>query len=298
MGQELVFETAAEAMEKLTLVKVNAKQIERVCHHYGQKIEEQIWNTNVPKPNKVLPAKISPSPYYVMVDGGMVLTREEKWKEMKLCRIFQDSDQIQINKGRTYISHSQYVSHLGEHRPFLAKVESITDYLSQKIFVADGAKWIWNWVEETYPESVQILDFYHAKEHLCGFANIFFKDEEEKQKWVDTQSLWLLNDGILKVLDTLHSLNITDKNKAKARDNLESYYERNQTRMTYKTFREKGWLIGSGAMEAAHRHVIQERMKLSGQRWTIPGAQQVANLRTLRKSNQWDILLAMLKIAV
>ena len=46
-------------------------------------------------------------------------------------------------------------------------------------------------------------------------------------------------------------------------------------------------LIGSGAIEAAHRDVIQKRLKLSGQRWTIKGAQQIINLRTYKKSNNW-----------
>ena len=65
------------------------------------------------------------------------------------------------------------------------------------------------------------------------------------------------------------------------------YYQANSKRMQYKTYREKGWLIGSGPIEAAHRHVIQQRMKLSGQRWTLKGAQQLANLRMASKSNQW-----------
>jgi hypothetical protein len=55
----------------------------------------------------------------------------------------------------------------------------------------------------------------------------------------------------------------------------------------YKTYLAKGYLIGSGAMESAHRNVIQQRMKRSGQRWTIEGGQQVLNLRTTYLSNKW-----------
>ena len=66
-----------------------------------------------------------------------------------------------------------------------------------------------------------------------------------------------------------------------------TYYENNKGRMRHKTYKEKGLLIGSVPIEAAHRNVIQQRLKLSGQRWTIKGAQQIANLRA-KKSEQWE----------
>ncbi len=65
-------------------------------------------------------------------------------------------------------------------------------------------------------------------------------------------------------------------------------YDKNKERIDYGTFMEKGYLIGSGAIEAAHRNVIQKRLKLSGQRWIIKDVQQIANLRVCQKSNQWN----------
>jgi len=75
-----------------------------------------------------------------------------------------------------------------------------------------------------------------------------------------------------------------------------SYYENNLKPMNYKTYKDQGLLIGSGSMEAAHRHVIQSRMKLSGQRWTIKGAQQVANLRVANKSGNWGHVLDLINL--
>ena len=66
-----------------------------------------------------------------------------------------------------------------------------------------------------------------------------------------------------------------------------TYYENNSKRMRYKDYLGKGRLIGSGSMESAHRTVIQQRMKLSGQRWTLRGVQQMANLRVAEKSGNW-----------
>jgi len=81
------------------------------------------------------------------------------------------------------------------------------------------------------------------------------------------------------------------------RQALVTYLENNSSRMTYKTFSEKGYLIGWGAMEAAHRNVIQQRMKRSGQRWTIQGGQQVLNLRTKYLSNQWNSVIKHVRLA-
>jgi len=75
------------------------------------------------------------------------------------------------------------------------------------------------------------------------------------------------------------------------------YFDRNKKRMMYKTFKDKGLLIGSGAIESAIRCVLQQRMKLSGQRWTMKGFQEVANLRTIHKSKQWDTITQMTKMA-
>ena len=69
--------------------------------------------------------------------------------------------------------------------------------IKNKVFIADGAKWIWNWVEDTYPDCEQIVDFFHAKEHLCEFAKEYFKDKHYRTKWIDAQSEVMLNKGHL-----------------------------------------------------------------------------------------------------
>lgn len=287
MGQQKVFEEAAETIGKLTGTEINAKQIERVCHYYGEQIELQ-------QQRQMLDPTASPTqydanqPHYVMMDGGMVLTREAGWKEMKLGRIFSAKEPVEVSKNRTYIAHSSYIGHLGSHQDFLEKVEYHTEALRHKIIIADGAKWIWNWAEDFYPDSIQILDFYHAKQHLCEFAQHHFRDSLQKQNWIEAQSTRLLNDQIEQVIGDLKMIKPTATKVRKIKTALINYYQHNSKRMKYKTFKEKGCLIGSGAIEAAHRHVIQQRMKLSGQRWTLKGAQQVANLRMAYKSNQWN----------
>ena len=295
MGQQKVFEDASQCFASLTGAQVNAKQIERVCHEYGELLEknqqEQI-KTGAPAP-KTTDGKR----YYVMPDGGLILTREEKWKEMKLARIFSEGESVAVSKNRNCIGESVYVAHLGHHTDFWQKVEYHLDSKAEIVCIADGAPWIWKRIEAMYPESTQILDFYHAKEHLCQWASITIGNEAARDQWIDYQSLLLLNDKVEDVIKNISkrpAFSPLAKEKKKA---LINYYTIHKERMKYQTFKAQGLMIGSGPIEAAHKNVIQQRMKLSGQRWTKRGAQQIANLRTAFKSNQWKTLIDLTKMA-
>ena len=247
MGQLQVFEEASESFLRMTGVKVSTTQIQRVCHHYGQELEDGFQKiiSQGGKDRKV----VHNQRCYAMLDGGMLLTREEKWKEMKLARLFNSSQAIQISKDRGYIGSSTYLAHLGDHKAFLKKVEYHVDTMGDVVFIADGAKWIWKWVEAMYPESTQILDFYHAKEHLCQWAKWAIKEEKEKNHWIEEQSLLLLNNKVDMVMNNIGKLKIyTPKARAERRILLE-YYSTHRHRMNYKTYRENNLMIGSGPIE-------------------------------------------------
>jgi hypothetical protein len=237
---------------------------------------------------------------YITTDGSMVYTREEGRKEIKVGRIYSESARVPVQETRTEITDSLYVCTLGNNKEFLKKFEPYVDPYKQKVFIADGAKWIWNWVEDFYGDSVQILDFYHAVEKLGTYAALVYKDEGERQQWFDLQKRRLKADEVEQVLEELKetaakSTGTTESGKV-LKDVIR-YYENNIERMKYGSFLKKGYLIGSGAIESAHRNVIQQRLKLSGQRWSMDGAQRIANLRAYRKSNRWENVVMQIKRA-
>ena len=122
-------------------------------------------------------------------------------------------------------------------------------------------------------------------------------DDLQRKQWVDKQSGLLLANQVKQVISDLKKMSTRKSMVNKTRKNLIAYYQSNQNRMQYKSLRDEGLLIGSGPIEAAHRNVIQQRMKLSGQRWTRKGAQQIANLRVASKSNQWNKVAELIKKA-
>jgi hypothetical protein len=290
MGQEEVYEQAQMLLSKYLRVSVSSKQIERLCNTHGEKVADHLYSERLDQARS--------SKVYAMVDGSMIFTREGGWKEVKLGRIFEQKDHFELNQSkRGWIKDSQYIADMDSLSSFLDKMETSIPTQSELVFIADGAKWIWNWVESIYPESIQILDFYHAKEHACEFAALQFRQKELRNAWIDQAQEWLIEDQLDLLIEELGQMLPANPLAAKARDKLLGYYWNNYHRMQYKSFREQGVLIGSGPIESAHRTVIQKRLKRSGQRWIAHNAQKVINLRVANLSHNWNLVVDLIKSA-
>jgi len=305
-GQSDNYTSAVNDLEKYLRIDTNRSQTERVTKYYAKELEQE--DSVLPKAQselgKSLKKNVTQQGHaYCMVDGGMLQTREGKknndWKEVKLGRIFTDYDHYELDKNHNWIEHSVYSAHLGKHTDFINKFEPLVDIFEplneRLVHIADGAPWIWNWVEESYPNSTQILDFYHAAEHLAKFAKLYFKEKEAQKTWLGKQKTYLLNDKIGQVIEGIKGLEKRTKKSEEERLRLLVYLGNNKSRMYYKTFRNRGIAIGSGAIESAHRTVIQKRLKQSGQRWTLDGAQKIINLRLMNMNQQWQYIIDFIK---
>lgn len=296
LGQSQVYEEASDTFARMLKLDISAQQIQRVSLHYGSRLSQLI------KKNKegvipILEGVKKEDNIYVMVDGSMVYTRDEGWKEMKLGRIFNERKVIDIQKDRAEITETIYVSHLGSIKDFFPKLEWHLVPYKKIVVIGDGAKWIWNWVEDNYPGAVQILDFYHAKEKLIIFGKHQFTDDQKRKAWIEEQSELLLNNQSEQVIVNLKKIRATSEQAKITKQNAIDYYIEHDDRMDYKSYKEKGLMIGSGPIESANRSVIQQRMKLSGQKWTTRGAQAIANLRCYNKSNAWNFVANLIKVA-
>jgi hypothetical protein len=226
----------------------------------------------------------------------MIFTREDGWKEVKVGRIFKSSSCIHASPKAGWISNSQYVAWLDKHTKFTGEMEKLLDHYASRrqpiVFISDGAPWIRNWIADAYPEAISVLDFYHASEYLHAFAKAEFKDENHRKQWVEKRTELLLNGEVEKILDELNSLPV----KSDEAENIIAYYQANKTRMNYPLYKKLGTgIIGSAAIESAHRTVVQKRLKQSGQRWSKRGAQNMLHLRVTQKNNQWSKIVALIK---
>jgi len=296
LGQSKVYDEASEICDKLLHIDISSPQIQRVCRYYGGLIDP-IIDKNLKEYVPVLKGVEKQDSVYVMVDGSYLFTRDEKWKEIKLGRIFSQNNVIPINSNRNEVMSSVYVSHMGSVNEFFPKLERHLVGYNNKVVIGDGATWIWNWVESNYPGATQILDFFHAKDKLVIFAKHQFKDDEKRKKWLTLLYDQLMNDEVEKVITKVKSIKSRCPSATEAKQTLIKYFTDHADRMMYKTYRERGLLIGSGPIEAAHRNVLQQRMKLSGQKWSIDGANAIANLRCYKKGGYWNLVEKLIKAA-
>lgn len=294
LGQEACYGKGAQEVELLFGLAVSQAQIHRLTQHYGQHSEMLLEEE---QPIEVVAER---EVVYAEVDGSMVFTREGGWQEVKVGRRFCSSHYLTSNPQRGVIHASSYVAHLGKHTAFEAKMAVLLDgyeALDERlVFLTDGAPWIANWIQAEYPKATLILDVFHAKEHLSAFLQGYFGQQDHQQRF-DQWSSDLLNQGGRAIIERVQALPIASKAQQRAQEKLLNYYQANVYRMDYPAYRQRGLQIGSGAIEAAHRTVVQCRLKLSGQRWSPTGAQNVLNLRTLRMSGRWYQLQQILRAA-
>jgi len=133
LGQALPFDEASAMAEKLLGRPLSDKQIERVCHHYGEVLEEETKQEPEYQMDEAL--------HYGLMDGSMVYIRGQGWKEIKLGRVFAAGQRIQ-EKRRSTIRESYYAAHLGGYQAFLEKLEPLLSGKKQVVAIADGARWI------------------------------------------------------------------------------------------------------------------------------------------------------------
>jgi hypothetical protein len=294
LGQSEVYEEASDTFARMFKLYISAPKI--VSTHYGESLS-QLIKINKEEVIPRLQWVRKQGNIYVIVDRSMVYARDEGRKEMKLGRIFNERKVIDIHNDMAEITETICVSHLGSVKYFFPKLEWHLVQYEKIVVIGDWAKWIWNCVEDNYPGVVQILDFYNAKENLIIFGKHQFTDDQKHKAMIEAQSELLLKNQSEQVMVILKN-NRTKSLQAKiSKQNALGYYIEHDGRMDYKSYKEKGLIISFVSIESANKSVILQRMKLSGQKWTTRRTQAIANLRCFNKSNAWDIVGNLIKIA-
>ena len=284
--------------------QISSAHVFRVTNAYGSElgIAEQAMRSLAPVQQKEV--------IYAEMDGSMIQTRAG-WKEVKLGRVFKSTDCAPgVEKDRGVITSSQYIAHLGGKDPFCRGMDELLDAYGgtplkdRLVLINDGAVWIHNWCLDRYPTAIHVLDYYHACEHLYEFAELAFKDTPQRMDWAQEQKNKLLESKAAEVIQVITAIKCTTKQAKENQQNLISYYQNNLLRIPacqgrdYARYRTIGCgIIGSGAIESAHRTIIQKRLKQSGQRWGNSGAQNVLNLRAINASGMWNKVIQNIKIA-
>jgi hypothetical protein len=253
---------------------------------------------------------------YLQVDGSFICTRDKDsndsgWREVKLGMVYSSKHMHSVKRTDKHgkivteyvINVKDYIAYIGcakEFQKFFFECACKNGYgrYEEVVLISDGASWISNLKEDLFPDAIHILDFFHLSEKIWdlgkSFFNIIDEKDEENKKYSDYKS-WCNH-----IIDSLEESKYQDvkkdieqklkkvnnRNKLK-KNNLIDYIEKHISNIDYKTYINKGYSIGSGAIEGANKNVLQQRLKLLGMRWNRDSAQAIAILRSKLKGVRW-----------
>jgi hypothetical protein len=159
----------------------------------------------------------------------------------------------------------------------------------KKAVLGDGAEWIWNIANQHFPGAIQIVDLYHARQHLWGLARKLYPSQEaEQRRWMMVHQD-MLDEG--KVEDLVVALRVIDSSNPELAEKIRieaGYLESNAERMRYPKFRRQHLFVGSGVIEAGCKTVIGSRCKQSGMFWTVRGANAILTLRCCQINGRFE----------
>ena len=304
LGVQLPFGTSAEMFKALTQVSISDQAIRKATQSKGEQVqqwEEEQQQKAQPEPTmRSLPygSKV-PLRLYGTMDATKVLIRDaggDHWRDLKIGAFFEAIAQpprapdgkwaIQAQKQRYFadIAPAQLFGDL----VWTYGVQQRAHLARELIFIADGAEWIWNLVAQHFPKAIQILDWFHASEHLMPVAIAAFACETKRLVWYTATRQLLWKGKIKEVVASINEL--ASHCSANILRTTANYYESHAERMRYDYFRKQGYQIGSGTIESAAKQVGLMRMKVSGARWNLESARLVAKARAAYLSDHWASL--------
>ena len=157
------------------------------------------------------------------------------------------------------------------------------------VVLGDGAAWVWGLAHQYFPDAIEIVDIYHAREHLWELARLLFpQDRRQRRRWVRRRKKQLDEGRVEHLVSALHRTPASDPALADKLRIGANYFAGHAERMRYAAFRRQGLFVGSGVVEAGCRSVIAGRLKLSGMFWTVAGANSIIALRCAQHSDRFD----------
>lgn len=277
--------TAAQELEAICGVSLSTRTVQTYSRRIGGRIASEWEQWQAVREAQELPAcglPSAPARLHVTMDGVMVHV-EGGWHEAKLGCVYQTS-------AKGVAVQTRYSATLANSAAFGKRVRVLAhlcgaDRCRDVAVVADGAAWIWQEVGKYFPQSVQVLDFYHVTEHLWAYAHERFGEgSEEATAWMTTQKTRLLADEAAAVVAEVCSWHPCQEARRRVREQLLGYLQGHEKRLCYKRFSEAGYHIGSGVAESGCKNVVQHRMKGPGMRWGQTGAEAMLHLCSTWKS--------------
>ncbi len=254
-------------------IDVAVSTTQRYSRRVGTAIAAQ-WQTDKATGTERLPASQSyPTRLQMSMDGVQVHV-DGDWHEAKIGVVYELD-------ARGHAAHSRFTATLETSREFGLRLPILAhqagaDHCRDVAVVADGGPWIWQETGKYFPRSVQVLDYYHASQHLWAAAQARYGEgTPAAREWAKALEDLMYEQKQVELLRQVRAWQPHSETKRTVRRRLVNYLLEHRNRMAYKTLKEQGYHIGSGVVEASCKNVVQSRMKRAGMRWGSLGAEAI-----------------------
>jgi len=307
LGGIVDYRTAEEILAKVGQVSASDSSIRRQVQRWGthfqavaerEQIRATVWPGRWGAPSRETREK---GRMGVAMDGAKVYILGEKWKELKIGCIFD----VQVKPTRNQESgkwedmahavNNSYVAHLGgpEVLGQMTWAEAARrgwQRATETQVLGDGAPWIWNLAQDHFYDSHQLVDWYHATEHLADVARLL-KGEGTPActRWRNERKKALFQGHAPRIAQELSDAALDHPTIAETLRKEANYLLNHQHRMHYQEMREEGWLMGSGMVESGAKR-FKARFTGSGMRWSRSGAERLLPVRAAIMSQRFDEL--------
>jgi hypothetical protein len=284
---------------------VDDATVRMLTQKLGQRAEEQTQERLESVPPELTPQRAASQLAVFMLDGwqaryrglgwGKRRTQQKRveWHEVKVGVFYLHEQAGRTVGDRGVLTEKVVVCWQGEAAELGRRLhwEALRRGLGRAqwiLVVGDGAPWIWNVAADRWAEAQEVLDFYHASEHLWELGRALW-GEDQAQEWVESRLHELRHGEEERFLATLEALKVPRGKAGETVRNQKNYFANQAQRMNYHEIARRGWPIGSGAVESACSGQ-QNRFKRRGQFWTQKGLGNLAALKSARENNHWDEL--------
>lgn len=303
------YQEAVITLSELTGVSVSAKQAQRITlavGHYAQEVLAQQTQAALADPELSQKQFHDPSLYAYILADGIMTPMTQGYQEAKVGAVCLFYQKTPAEEGK--LLKRFYCHHLGEPIEFGKKLFGLTataqaTECAKTVALADGAAWIWRVMKRHFPHATQILDWYHAAQHLYKVAQGSLSEEmapllsrgvvtpaQVKQRideWVEDAKTVMWHGDVQTLLRLIQTLPQGNSQAKEAVRSAMTYFQNNRGRMNYPAYLDRGFKIGSGEIESGCKRLVGARMKGAGMRWKEEGAKAVGALRALLLSNRW-----------
>ena len=310
VGQEAPFDHGREQMKVLAGLQVTTKSVERTAEAIGADIAQR-EQAEIQKALQLELPVVAGEPIpvlYVQMDGtGVPVVKKETvgrqgktegqpahTREVKLGCVFtqttwdQEGYPIRDLDSTTYTGAIESAEEFGR-RIYAEAYGRGWSRALKRVVIGDGAEWIWNLVALHFSEAIQIVDLYHARQHVWEVARKLYPNDQGKQKaWMKIHQKRLLDRGKKKLVGALRSIKSDNPEVMEKIRTEADYFERNAERMRYPKFRGQHLFVGSGVIEAGCKTVVAFRLKRSGMFWTVRGANAILALRCCHLNGKFE----------